>query len=293
MTTEKKLGLNVIVWSKDRPLQLHLCLETLVKNFKEAKDSTISVVYRATSDRNTKAYDALRLEWSKVELAGGPKINFIYDTNFYLMTSMAFGYHEQTMFVVDDQIFCRPFSVEDEVFKLHRTTPERYFTVSLRLDKTKTYCYPLDQKQALPSFITDNDNMLCWAWNKAQLDWGYIVSLDGNIYHTNPIRALIMRMQPQQVQNPNALEMLLNGAAQQGSIIYPPQILAYQQAKTVSVPANKVQTTFNNRSEDVFSVEMLFEKWNEGLKIDAEDAINKVIDSNSPHTPIEYVFIPR
>ena len=290
---ENKKGLNVIVWSKDRPIQLHLCLESLVQNFKEAKDSTIAVVYRGTSEKVTKAYDKLREIWSERELAGGPKINFIYDTNFYLMTSMAFGYHEQTMFVVDDQVFCNPFSVEDGIFELHRTHPETYFSISLRLGLNKTYCYPVDQNQPLPTFDKVSDEFIAWVWNKAQFDWGYAASLDGNVYHTNPIRSLIMRFQPQQILNPNTLEVILNSAAQQGMIVYPPKIIAYTEAKTVSVPVNKVQSTFDNRASNAYTPEFLLEKWEEGFKIDEKDAIEKVKNSNSPHTPIEYIFIAR
>lgn len=290
---EQPTGINVIIWSKDRPIQLNLCLESLVKNFKEAPTSTINVVYRASTESYTKAYDSLREGWRDRELQGAPRINFIYETNFYLMTSMAFGYHPQTMFVVDDQVFYNEFSIHDEPFRMQRAAPDKYFTISLRLDPTKDYCYPIDQKQPIPEFSFNNGETIAWPWNKAQFDWGYVASLDGNVYLTNPIRSLFMKFPPQQMQNPNVLEMLLNTAAQQGAVVYPPQIIAYAKAKTISVPANKVQTTFENRFEDKFSVEMLFEEWEKGNKIDLEDAIIKAKTSNSPHTPIDYVFITR
>lgn len=290
---EQPKGINIIVWSKDRPIQLNLCLESLVKNFKEASTSTINVVYRASSDSNTRAYDKLRDYWRDRESNGDPRINFIYDTNFYLMSSMAFGYHLQTMFVVDDQVFYNEFSVTDEPFRMQLANPDKYFTVSLRLDPTKDYCYPIDQKQPIPDFDFNNGETIAWPWSKAQFDWGYVASLDGNVYLTVPIRALFMKFPPQQVQNPNVLEMLLNTASQQGAVVYPPQVLAYTKAKTVSIPANKVQTTFENRYEEKFTVEMLFAEWEKGNKIDLEDAISKVKDSKSPHTPIDYTFIPR
>lgn len=290
---EQTIGLNVIIWSKDRPIQLNLCLESLVANFAEAKESTINVVYRATSEKITKAYDKLRNTWANKEREGFPKVNFLYDTNFYLMTSMAFGYHPQTMFVVDDQVFLRKFSTKDDVFKLHRSSSEKYFSVSLRLDPTKDYCYPVDQKQPIPDFVIKNDTVLAWIWGKAKFDWGYVASLDGNIYHTNPIRTLFMKFPPLQVQNPNNLEMLLNTVSQQGAVQYPPQLLAYPEAKTVSVPANKVQTVYENRYDTKHTVEDLLEKWIEGYKIDLDDATDKLINSNSPHTPIEYTFIAQ
>lgn len=286
-------GLNVIVWSKDRPAQLHLCLETLISNFKEAKDSTIAVVYRATTARMTKAYDQLRSVWSANELEGGPKINFIYDTNFYLMTVMAFGYHEQTMFVVDDQVFTDTFSTSDEAFVMQRNGKDKFFTISLRLDPTKNYCYPVDQNQPIPEFTLKTENTLAWNWSSAKFDWGYVASLDGNVYITDPIRGLISQIQPNQITNPNTLENILNAVSQQGAVTYPKQNLAYAKAKTVSIPVNKVQSTFNNRSSDSYSIEELLNKWEEGYKIDADAVVSKVKDSNSPHTPVEYTFIKR
>ncbi len=289
----KTQGMNVIIWSKDRPIQLNLCLESLYKNYKEFKTSNVTVVYRAMSEKITKSYDTLRSEWIARGKQEGFTVNFIYDTNFYLLTLMAFGYAAQTMFVVDDQVFVREFSTFDEPVKLQLANPERYWTVSLRLDPTKTYCYPINQDQAVPQFITNKDEYVSWAHSKAQHDWGYAASLDGNIYLTQHIRQLIQKLNPQQIVNPNALEMVLNGINKQGQVQYPSEILAYKAAKTVTVPVNKVQTMFDNRSSDTHTVDGLLDLWLQGRKIDVDDAISKLIDSNSPHTPIEYKFVQR
>lgn len=294
MTSEisKLTGLNLIVWSKDRPMQLDVCLQSIAKHFKEAKTSTISVVYRSTTEKGTKAYDKLISKWKAIGDSGGPRFNFIYDTSFFLMTLVSFGYHEQTMFVVDDQIFIRDFSIFDEPFELQRKNPNQYFTISLRLDKTKNYCYPVNEKQDIPS-LNKLNNCYSWPWKAATHDWGYVASLDGNVYLTNPIRGLLARLSPTQINNPNTLEMALNQISKQPNANYPAMCLCYEQAKTVTIPVNKVQTTFNNRSEDSYNVSDLENMWLDGYEIDFEELKNQIIDSNSPHTPATFSFIKK
>lgn len=289
MNTEK--GLNVIVWSFDRPMQLKLCLDSLLEHFQEAKNSSISVVYKASSAQFIAGYDELRYQYQEREKAGAPKVNFIFETNFYLMTSMAFGYHPQTMFVVDDQIFFDDFSVTDPIFQLHLREPSKYFTISLRLDPTKNYCYPVDRNQAIPELKEVAPEALAWSWNGQEMDWGYVASLDGNIYHTQPIRNLFARIQPQQVTNPNAFEMLLNAAAAQGAVTYPSQNLCYPKAKTCSLPINKVQTMFDNRAESTFTAQNLLTQWLNKEIIDSENVKDQVRNAPGAHVPVTIKFI--
>lgn len=286
-------GLNIIIWSKDRPMQLHALLESLEKNFKELKESSVAVVYKASNKDYLSAYDNLRNIWIDRYRSGGSKIDFMFETNFYLMSIMSFGYHSQTMLCVDDQIFYEPFSIEDEIFKIHAEKPEQYFNISLRLDPTKTYCYPVEQNQQIPSFVTNKESYVSWFWKNAQFDWGYVASLDGNVYHTHALRNLLLKIQPTQITNPNTLETVLNMIQQQNAVSYPTQNLCYKRSKTCSIPVNKVQDTFQNKFENTFPSEELLKLWNDGKKINIEDLIEQVKDKNAAHNPANYTFISK
>lgn len=272
--------MNIIIYSKNRAMQLDACLRSLKKHFKDYNSvkKNVTVIYVASDEAYKQGYDKCSEEHSEV--------TFRKQTTFRVDTLESIDHdNDYTMFLVDDILFKGDFSVTDDAFKMVRNN-DQMLALSLRLSPDKTYCYATDSNMRAPDWLRRvKGKFAAWRYHGCDGDWGYGLSLDGNVYNTKFIVPMLNRID---FHNPNELEANLNHP-QITAGITPLVMCCYEDdSKLFNVPANRVQDTFNNRYEKSYSAKELNDKFLEGKRISL-DSISGMRNI-SVHYPIEYEF---
>lgn len=272
--------MNILIFSKNRSMQLEALLRSMKKNLSEFDSSNISVIWKAD-----KGYAS---GYTKVKNLY-PSVNFIMEKSgeFKQQTLECMSESNTeilTMFLVDDIIFKLPFSFMDKPFTdMQYLSNHKYLCVSLRLDPSITHCYATNKSQQPPSTLP------VWNWKEHQGDWGYPMSLDGNVYMTSFIKKIVRSLE---FSNPNDLEAKLDNFARTNSQIMHYAMLCYDRSKLLNVPANRVQHVYQNRSEESFDTKTLNDLFcKENKVIDIRDFAG--INNRSCHHPMTYTFVER
>lgn len=268
---------NIIIFSKDRPMQLNACLESLLASFKEVEQSKTTVIYKASNDTFKTAYHHLSVYYQY-----GEGIRFVEETAPIKQLVLQSLYQENpfTFFLVDDIIFKDKFSLQDD--QINYLDYPGLLTVSLRLDKNINHCYATNTSQKIPSFL----KKCVWDWRKAEGDWNYPASVDGNIYKTSVIADIVQKVD---FTNPNDFEAVLDRYMKTVLNSQFPYMCCYvDKSKLLNVPANRVQNNVNNRFENSYSSEELLKKFNEGYRLDIRN-VGEVLNT-SCHWPLEFEF---
>lgn len=264
-----------IVFSKDRPIQLHALLSsyyTLVSN-----PAPLHILYRASEQRYLAAYRELAAMFSGRTVMFHEETSFRDDARRLLASVTA----PKVFFLVDDIVFIAPVDMRD-----FASYDPWFFVPSLRMGKQLTFCYAFQQQQPLPGFeaVSGSQDKLAWRWTNGQFDWSYPLSVDGHLFSTREMRAVVDAIE---FQGPNSLEsemQAFNG-------IFKNRLgLCYTTSRIMNVPLNKVQTEYNNRSGDV-SADYLLEQWNKGMQIDHRALAGWT--NASVHEVVAIHFIPR
>lgn len=269
---------NIIIFSFNRSMQLEALLRSMKKNLSEFDSSNISVIWKAD-----KGYAS---GYTKVKNLY-PSVNFIMEKSgeFKQQTLECMSESNTeilTMFLVDDIIFKLPFSFMDKPFTdMQYLSNHKYLCVSLRLDPSITHCYATNKSQQPPSTLP------LWNWIGQDGDWGYPMSLDGNVYMTSFIKKMVRSIE---FSTPNELEAKLDNVARNNSQIMPYAMLCYDRSRLLNVPANRVQQVYQNRSEESFDIKTLNDLFcKENKVIDIRDFVG--INNRSCHHPMTYSFI--
>jgi hypothetical protein len=269
---------NIVVFSKDRPGQLEACIRTLKMHFKEYEFAKKTAILCSTNEAFKKGYELTR----NIH----PEFDYMYQTSFRqnVLDSMDDN-NSYTMFLVDDILFKDNFSLNDDVFGMLKNN-DHMLAVSLRLHPKASYCYALDKNMVLPKFSRHVANkFLVWQYLGADGDWGYGLSVDGNVYNTKYIKWRIDRID---FHNPNSLEANLNSQQHTPGII-PIYMCCYDGiSKLFNNPANRVQQQFNNRHENSLSSEAINDLYLSGYKISLENVTG--INNFSVHYPVDVIM---
>jgi hypothetical protein len=270
---------NVIIFSKDRPIQLDLLLRSFKLHFKEWEQTNKTVIYLATSGEFSKGYNIVNHDH--------PEFKFIEQGMFrYDLLKAVDPTQQYTMFLVDDIVFKADFSASDPIFGMLKNNPQMS-NISLRLHPNLTYCYATNSSMRQPQMIRHVKNhYMVWRWPGAEGDWGYSNSLDGDIFNTSFIAPLLTTYD---YLNPNQLESILND---QRIIkgIWPTYKCCYDGfAKLINNPTNRVQNEFKNRVENSSSPEELNKLFLQGKRISL-DGISD-INNGAVHYPFEYKIV--
>lgn len=270
---------NFIIFSKDRACQLHACIESLQRYFRSETDPTVTVIYKASSPEFDKGYQ-------KLQEAFPGNDNFVWEaeTNFKHQTVKAvkgfpWAASQFTIFLVDDIIFVNNVSTEDQQFSLIKNN-SMMVGLSLRLHDGVNHCYATNEAQNVPKFV----KKFVWAWDKCGGDWGYPMSVDGNVYNTDFISSFIETLN---YHNPNSLEAALDSVKSDSRV--PSYLCCYPESpRLINVPANRVQNTYQNRFADGYTAEELNKLYLDGQTIDID--AYQGIKPNTVHVPIELKF---
>lgn len=269
--------IKLITFSKNRPVQLYAMLESLYQNCLGLELVDEYVLFKAD--------DEYRDIYSEVE-KDFPNVKFIEEKGFFtdLSKLLLFNKQQYLMFLVDDIIFKGKFWFDDCLHILE--TDEKCFTFSLRLGRGLDFCYPISLPQKEPSFIS-KEEILTFTHDGCDGDWGYPISLDGNIFRTEEFNELALIKAHAPFHSPNSLEssLYLNRG-----LLKDRQTACFEHSVLLNIPDNRVQSEIPNKT--IGNDPSRFVKaWQDGLKID----ISKIqgLNNNSCHFPIELELIKR
>jgi hypothetical protein len=267
--------LSTIVFSKDRPLQLDLTLNSIKKNLPLCND--IKVIYYA-SEKFEKSYGTLAEEHESVEFLNEELVSFPSE----LWTTVSLIDNPYLMFLTDDNIVYQPSKTTE--LDLGNLFARDIACLSLRLGVNITHRdgYPTPQ----PRFERVAGHHLIWNRMSvlAQDYFNYPLSVDGHIFKTRDIDKIITNLcASNNIKNPNKLEQLL-----QRYFFEVPALMACElHSCVVNSPNNRVQEEVQNWHGQQFPYDpsYLLELYNKGIRLglDYIDFKNIVC----PHTEID------
>ena len=270
-----------IIFSKDRPLQLDLCLNSIKKNF---KDSSQNIVIHNNSEQFHKAHKTLQEEHQDVEF--WQQSDSLFKDILHAITGAKNNF---ICFFTDDDIFYAPFVCDDYDF----VEDPNLSCLSLRMGLNiveRSHAGQTGPDICHKGWKTDN-GMIAWpkTFHGYGSYWSYDLSVDGHVYRKSLILDMIDELcfiQPRYNwgNTPNVLESTIQRFWTSG----PNFIIAPEHSVVVNSPNNRVQETHNNnKSGEVhdYSSEFLLEKYESGARInlDALDFSN----IKCPHTEID------
>ena len=271
--------INCLIFTKDRACQLELLLESINKYF-DTEDATMldmHVLAKASDEKYREGYEHLlsrhmldNFHWEK-------------DGNFkdQVMAIVDSFIHDWTVCFLDDDVFV---DYVDVASFLRRITDD-VNALSLRMGVHITYCYPKDRPMELPGFTVIDRSIIKWNWSDCDFDWGYPMSLGGNVYRAQWLKDFWRKLP---FTAPNYIEgyMAMNPPWQR------PCQISFTRQKLYNVANNLVQDVCNNRYESkeiANAVGNLNNMYLDGFKIDLSKIASKTYDS--ANGPAEYKMI--
>lgn len=276
---ETNLKLAIVIFSKNRAMQLDACLRSLYWNMsnKADSDTAIYVLYDIDTVGHLSSYWKLK--------SGYFNIHFIPEKNFHKDLLYIMDGFENVMFCTDDTIFKRQFSPLKYAEILNDTPTAIGF--SLRLGKNITYCYPHDAEQQIPNFEQVLGDIIKFPWVDGKYDFGYPMDLSSSIYRTKDIFNMIDNIRwINKWDSPNYLESFLDGAVS-FYMMDMPYLLCTLESVAYCNPVNVVQKTHNNRcgNKSTYSPDALCDMFLAGKRIDITNLLG--YKNTSPHEEVE------
>jgi hypothetical protein len=281
----------IVVFSKDRPMQCHATIESLLNYCSDIPYNYVDIVvlYDVSNEKFLEGYDRLINEFSVSnqfikQIRFIKRIQFLKQTNFKQNLLDLLDPYKYVFFIVDDNQFVFYFSVYDGIKFLEENCDAISF--SYRMGRNINYCYPVDKPQKLRSdFYYLDDNLLIVNWYEQALDWKYPMDLSSSLYRFDDINEILNKLD---YNNPNELEYYLECCKY---TFNKPFFGCYAQSVAFCNPINKVNVNNANRSGTniSYSTQELLDKYLKGYKINIEKFENFI--PNSPHQEVGIEFI--
>jgi hypothetical protein len=259
----------VLVFSKDRAIQLELLLRSYAEQMSEPLPLT--VMYRASSEAHQQAYECVFSEYKSSELTVVSETKFKSDLLRVLRASGA----RKVIFLVDDIVFVHPVNTE-----LLVAWDPRDGVLSLRLGRNITYSFNAGgiaqpQPTTLGSAERHRQSLLRWRWVEGRLDWSLPTSLDG---HLLPLPELIAVIEHVQFRAPNSME----GAVGQFKFLFKWNYgYCFEQARIMNLPLNSVKTEDYDFPHQGWDAEELLAAFAKGYRLDISEL--PLAEHNSCH----------
>lgn len=268
-----------MIFSKDRAMQLDATLKSLDLNCKDRSDMDVKVLYTVSNPIHENQYDRLTEEYTSVE--------FIKERDFTRQLLSSMESYPFILFLVDDNIMVRHFSIKDITEALSKHDDALGF--SLRLGRNTQYCYSLNAFQKLPDFTFIEKGFIKFDWTAAEYDFGYPLEVSSSVYRTKDLFSLLTGTE---FSNPNTLEFQLASHTYQYAGIKN-CIISNETSITFCNPVNKVQHVYNNRvgTKAGYTSHELSQMFEQGYRIDVEKYSGFL--PNACHQEVELVFIPE
>lgn len=255
-----------IIFSKDRPLQLDLTLNSIKKNLEQCSDAV--VIYKAAPEFE-QAYEILKKEHDNI---------MFVKQDVYLLDSIFKWKHEYknyiTFFTDDNIVYRKSMLTRERLANLDLGIAS---CISLRLGvntNKRDYGDGILRPDNVPVF-TLVDGLL--SWNRLSIPpggyWAYPLSVDGHIFPYERLMAMLNTMNnwPEvygSLQTPNKFEALL----QRFFFEIPPFMLCEKYSCVVNSPNNRVQAEYANASglQFSYSPDVLNELFLKGKRINLD-----------------------
>ena len=252
-----------IIFSKNRPLQLDLCLNSIKENFSQ---STENIVIHHNDEPFDDAQKTIESEHRDVCFRAQTDSLF-HDVYKIVKESK----NQYICFFTDDDIFYAPFACEDYDF-LEDTNIS---CLSLRMGVNiveRSHGGETGPDTCKKGWQTDN-GMILWpkTFHGYGSYWSYDLSVDGHIFKKSDMKKMTSELWELSrfrswKQTPNEFETAIQRFWATG----PNLIMAPHHSVVVNSPNNRVQETHNeNRSGDVFDYDQntLLSKYESGARI--------------------------
>ena len=256
---------DIIIFSKDRPLQLDMLLVSIRSNI--IGSFVVHVLFKASITGSREAYIQLRDDH--------PSVNFIPEEYFYsdVITLVSNPIYDRVMFLVDDSIFLREVDI-DSVGSYMENYP-KVIGFSLRLGNNTTRCHTQRVPQKLPprmkTIHNNGDSIMMWLWGECEHDFGYPLELSSSIYQKSFISSIIRMVD--KFNTPNTLEVVMDNM-KTNIMRDVPMLMSYTVSHVVSLPINLTQTVFHNRNQcnemgrQDFGIRPLMKRYTKGQRLD-------------------------
>jgi hypothetical protein len=267
-----------LIFSKDRAMQLDALLTSLYLHCHDRQLlRPIHVLFTCTNGRHQAQYRELASAYDQVL--------FIAERNFTAQVLEILRSTAKILFLVDDSLFIRGFSLQ-QLGDLLEEYPDTA-GVSLRLGTNTDYCYPLQVSQSLPLFQNERNGFLLYDWLVSEADFGYPLEVSSSCYRAADILRVLAGGS---FSNPNALEGAMALNARQALLPAKRFLLCPVQTLAFSYPVNRVQSCCANRYESLkgYTVEYLADLFAQGRRIDV-DAYHEFVP-RACHQPVELQF---
>ena len=270
--------INCLIFSRDRACQLDLLLRSIRDNLKGI--DRVDILIKTTEDCYLQSYLSLfdqSFDESNLDIHWHFE-NSYKDFKSAVMDIVRLFKEPYTIVFSDDDVVIRP--VDLDIIKHYK---EDVNAISLRMGKHITYCYAKDVYMDLPQFV-EQDGYILWNWQqyRRDLDWGYPMSMAGNIWRTEPLKELWNKIG---FTAPNWIEGYMVGHAPQDK----PFTVSFKEQHVYNVANNLVQTVCKNRHSGKYPVEELNRKFLDGYRISTETLYGKTF--NSANGEAEYKLI--
>jgi glycosyltransferase involved in cell wall biosynthesis/cephalosporin hydroxylase/tetratricopeptide (TPR) repeat protein/cyclopropane fatty-acyl-phospholipid synthase-like methyltransferase len=245
-----------VIFSKDRSMQLDGALRSFSHHCTDAGAVVLNVLYTTSSALHANQYQILKAEY--------PSVHFVRENSFKDDLLALISSSEYILFLVDDNIFVKGFSIDHAMSGL-KQHPEA-IGFSLRLGSNTRYCYMLTRGQAIPEFKKSANNVNRYEWTTAECDFGYPLEVSSSIYRAADIVPLLQQLD---YKNPNTLELALD-SSKHAFLKTRKSLLCFGQSVTFCNPLNMVQTMWKNRAggNSLYTPAKLAEMYDEGYRMD-------------------------
>ncbi|AIF50652.1 glycosyltransferase [Pelosinus sp. UFO1] len=264
-----------LIFSKDRAMQLDATLRSFSLHCRDMGNIDFKVIWTYSNSINEQQYQELASTY--------PSIEFISELNFESQVLASIAGYAYVLFLVDDNIFVRDFSMENVIESLR--TNQDALGFSLRLGINTNSCHLLRLDQQLPTFMITENEFLKYDWTSAQYDFAYPLEVSSSVYRVNDIMAAVHHS----FADPTMLEVQLN---RNKKIFYQQKkfLLCNQYSYTFCNFINRVHTIVKNQAGETFyySTEQLSEMFIQGHRINVEE-YNSFIP-NACHQVVELKF---
>jgi len=269
-----------IIFSKDRPAQLDLCLNSIKANFPE---STENIVIHKNSKDFSDAHNILRKEHPDVQFwsQGASLFRDIF-------TAIYGSPNDYICFFTDDDICFSEISLLPNLEKIFTTTPISCISLRMGLNICKRSHGGQMSLDTLKHYQSFND-MIIWPKTTHMYGsyWSYSLSVDGHIYRKSQLANMMDELcyldsKYDWKQTPNELE----SSMQRFWPLSENLMAAPTHSKVVNSPNNRVQHEAKNMSGEKYSVhqDWLLKQYLAGKRIALEQLSFDNIDC--PHTEI-------
>lgn len=239
--------ISLIIFSKDRALQLDLLLNSISQNFPEANN--IRVIWTASSHNFELAYEQLRSEHRKIIFKKQTE-EFFKD----LYEGVCLAHNKYVCFFTDDNIVYRKVKFNKTAEKALNNKSCICYSLRLGNNTTHRAVDGIQYQDVLPVLYQYGD-MTVWDRNSIAQGgyWAYPMSVDGHIFRkTDLVKFSELLMHWSKIekfqQTPNELEIKLQRFNSEIGTMMLCDILS----SVVNSPNNRVQSYIENIHGDVY-----------------------------------------